>query len=469
MRFGENVFEFLRNTNCAEMGGGSIEPVIIINGERVRYSQLPMTMDDGTFVGAHRQDFMVWGICIDSADGRYVASIGYSSWACAAVRTSSNWIMDLWVPAEEASLDDGTVCGQHAPDRHPSVLTDGIEKVDLDSHASMFSMDSHKSLCDSCDWGNYGPCEMPPPPPPPPPDSQVACEENKCPYDQAQELCASLESHDISYENCLHDVCMSCEDNEMMAAAAEEMVAAEELENPGPCCVDKGSNCGLPEDTCSVSAKMNMFKLVQNNLGGQGPDEGAEEIRFGQAAAINGQLVDLVIKQSGGNYKTDKPGENGKTTNGAFGQLNLKSNHDVDLEFSFEDSTSGDEVTVDDFSISFYDIDEGKKGKSRTTLTACSADNVVVTTSSELTLDRTANCYKISSSTHGKAADNPTSASTLSSLQASRSATFVFSNANKVHINYKIAKGFGGRNVFFLVEPTLPCMSGYDASLPCLG
>jgi len=467
LRIGENVIEFLRNTNCGEVVGGRTEPISIVNGERVRFSDFPMTLDDGTFIAAHKPDMMQFAFCIDTADGSTVANVAYASWACDRITDSSNFLMDLLLPADQASTDDGTMCGQSAPNRHPSQLTEGMQKVDLASGASLFSRASHESLCSSCHWGNFGPCEHPPPPPPPPPNSQVACEEAKCPYDRAQELCASLESHEVSYENCLNDVCMSCEDNEMMVVAADELVAAEEQENPGPCCVDAGSKCGLPADTCSASVKMNMFQMAQNNLGGLGPDEGAEEIRFSKAAAINGQLVDLVIKQSGGNYLSNNPGKNGKSKSGAFGNINLKAKHDVDLEFSFEDSTSGTAVTVEDLSITFYDIDEGKRGKSRSTLTACGADNVVVTTDSELTLDHAAGCYKISSSTHGTAADNPTSASTLSALQASRTATFVFSDASKVYINYQIGKGFGARNVHFLVEPTLPCMEGYDEAMPC--
>merc|ERR1719223_2344297 len=70
--------------------------------------------------------------------------------------------------------------------------------------------------------------------------------------------------------------------------------ASVKMEHPGPCCVDAGSKCGLPEDTCSASVKMNMFQMVQSNLGGLGPDEGAEEIRFSKAAAINGNLVEII-------------------------------------------------------------------------------------------------------------------------------------------------------------------------------
>ena len=128
---------------------------------------------------------------------------------------------------------------------------------------------------------------------------------------------------------------------------------------------------------------------------------------------------------------------------------------------------SGAAVVLEQVSISFYDIDEGKKGKSRTTLTACGADNAIVTTNTELTVSTVASCYAVSSSAHGTAADNPSSPNTLTPLQASRAATFVFTGADKASIKYAIGKGWGARNVFFLVEPTVACFEGYDPDLPC--
>merc|ERR1719263_1781486 len=167
---------------------------------------------------------------------------------------------------------------------------------------------------------------------------------------------------------------------------------------------------------------MNLFNQATNNLGGLGPDNGAEEIRFSNAAAVKGQVLDLIIKSTGTGYKAKSPKSNGKSKSGAFGVINLKAKSNVDLEFSWVDSTTGDSVVLDQVAISFYDIDEGKKGKSRTTLTACGADNAVVTTNTELSVNTAGGCYAVSSTTHGTAADNPTSPSTLTPNQAARSA-----------------------------------------------
>jgi len=279
-----------------------------------------------------------------------------------------------------------------------------------------------------------------------------------------------LESHEAAYEDCLVDICATCGDDDVdPIAIAQNAVENEEQMAPGPCCLDASSECGLPTDTCTNSVKMNLFNQVSNNLGGVGPDAGAEEIKFSQAAAVKGQILDLIIKSTGGGYKSKNPAANGKSKSGAFGVINLKAKSSVDLEFSWVDSTTGASVSLEQVAISFYDIDEGKKGKSRTTLTACDADNAIVTTNTELTLNSVANCYAVSSSTHGTAADNPTSPNTLTAVQAARSATFVFSGAEKASIKYEIGKGFGARNVFFLVEPTVACFEGFDPDLPCGG
>jgi len=271
----------------------------------------------------------------------------------------------------------------------------------------------------------------------------------------------------VAYEDCLTDICATCGDDTDPIAIAQNAILNEEEMNPGPCCLDATAECGLPSDTCTDSVKMNLFNQVSNNLGGLGPDDGEEQIKFSKAAAVKGQVLDLIIKSTGTGYKAKKPSANGKSKTGAFGVINLKAKSEVDLEFSWVDSDTGASVVLDQVSITFYDIDEGKKGKSRTTLTACGADNAIVTTNTELTLNTVASCYAVSSSTHGTAADNPSSPSTLTAVQAARSATFVFSGVDKASIKYAIGKGFGARNVFFLVEPTVACFEGYDPDLPC--
>merc|ERR1719163_1121696 len=314
--------------------------------------------------------------------------------------TQARYDVDLKIPADVAVKGDDSACGMSAPTGWPGFgrLIQGVRKVDFETEGTLFSQESHDHLCQHCSWAGRGPCEKPPPVPPPPP-SQQDCEQKGCSYDTAQKLCSSLESHEAAYEDCLVDICATCGDDDTdPIAIAQNAVENEEQMAPGPCCLDASSECGLPTDTCTNSVKMNLFNQVSNNLGGVGPDAGVEEIKFSQAAAVKGQILDLIIKGSGA-YKSKNPSANGKSNSGAFGVINLKAKSSVDLEFSWVDSTTGAAVSLDQVAISFYDIDEGKKGKSRTTLTACGADNAIVTTNTELTLNTVANCYAVSSST----------------------------------------------------------------------
>jgi len=456
LKMGDHLFEFLRDPSCQE------NIYVKLDGELLNMGTLPMTLEDGLFIEGGNRDT---GMCIDSADGRSSAAVRYrmnSRGDCNNMRTQAWYDVDLKIPADVAVKGDDSACGSAGG----NPLT-GIRKIDFETEQTLFSQASHDHLCQHCSWGGRGPCEKPPPVPPPPP-SQQQCEQAGCSYETAQRLCSSLESHAEAYEDCLVDICATCGDDTDPIAIAQNAIENEEQMEPGPCCVDASSECGLPSDTCANSVKMNLFNQVRSNLAGVGPDDGAEEIRFSQAAAVKGQILDLIIKGSG-SYRTKNPSANGKSKSGAFGVLNLKAKSSVDLEFSWVNSETGASVSLDQVSISFYDIDEGKKGKSRTTLTACGADNAIITTNSELTLNNVADCYAVSSSTHGTAADNPTSPSTLTPLQAARAATFVFSTAEKASIKYEVGKGFGARNVFFLVEPTVACFEGFDPDLPCGG
>jgi len=458
MQMGDHLFEFLRNPNCQE------EPFVLLNGERLFMHQLPKTMDDGLFIEGYRGRNE--GICIDSADGKSSATVRYrmnSRGDCNNMRRQAWWDMDLKLDASVAVKNDDSACGGSFGGGNE---IRNIRKIDFETEQSLFSSSSHDHLCQHCDWGGRGPCEKPPPVPPPPP-SQQNCEAKGCSYETAQRLCSSLESHEAAYEDCLVDICATCGDDTDPIAIAQNAIENEEEMEPGPCCVDSTSTCGLPTDICTDSVKMNIFNQVTNNLGGVGPDAGAEEIRFSRAAAVKGQILDLIIKSKGGSYRAKSPASNGKMKSGAFGQINLKTKSEVELEFSWVDAETGASVTLEQVSISFYDVDEGKKGKSRTTLTACGADNAILTTNTELTLSTVPGCYAVSSSTHGTAADNPTSPSTLTPRQAARSVTFPFSNVDKATVTYAIGKGYGARNVFFLVEPTLACEEGFDPDLPC--
>jgi len=200
-------------------------------------------------------------------------------------------------------------------------------------------------------------------------------------------------------------------------------------------------------------------------LAGAGPDSGAQELRYGNAVAVEGKVLDLVVKVVGGQYQ-GKASQNGNK--GEFGKINMAANSNVDLEFSFVDSATGHPYRLDSVALSFYDLDEGKNAQSRTTITGCGAQNAVVTTDTELTLARPNGCYALSSSQHGTAANNPDGPAGLTEDQASRSVTYTYASVDRITVNLNLAKGWGFRNTMFSLQPTLPCLSGADPNMPTL-
>ena len=97
--------------------------------------------------------------------------------------------------------------------------------------------------------------------------------------------------------------------------------------------------------------------LIQNNLGGYGPDDGAEEMRFsGIGETVAGASVDLVVTVNSSVYEPNNAESN--MINGFFGQVNQKAGVASDVSFCFEDTTSGENVFLDGFGFEFHDFDD---------------------------------------------------------------------------------------------------------------
>jgi len=361
---------------------------------------------------------------------------------------------------------------QLAPDNLPDLdqnswcikgpATTELAAPDGDWSVSLFSEADHRHICGWCeDFWNYHnaargdlhssgttlECKKPARKPPPPP-AKVECEENGCSWTHAQQLCHSLQGDDGLYSDCLFDFCVECEDQ-----TAVEFLADEEDEHPGPICVAGAPECA-PEEVCSQSVKMNTLTVTQNNLGGVGPDSGAEEIRYSNAAVVNGKAVDLVLTTDG-EFQSSKPAKNGNS--GPFGLLNVKCGSSVTISMKAVDSESGAPVTLEAVALTWYDLDEGKKEKGRATVTTCGSTGAIVSANSELTVIREGDCSSATSSVAGTGKDNPKSPHALDSVQISRALTLPFKQVSEWSSTLSLAQGFKGRNFLFALEPSVAC------------
>jgi len=303
-----------------------------------------------------------------------------------------------------------------------------------------------------------------PDPPPPPPTKEELCEQNNVEMTHAQELCADQQNHggDI-YEDCLYDVCASAEaDAQLNAVGGAELEAA--MMNPEANCVIKSDSC-LPCDICSTAKTVDLSNVVQNNLGGLGPDTGAEEIRYGNAIDIDGRKLDVVLTAQG-EYKSPKPEKNGNSAAG-FGKFTMKTKSSTNFKFSFVDSGTNDPVGVKDLALTFYDLDQAKKTQQQETITACGAEEVYTTTDTELAHDSSGVCHGFTSTVRGTGKDNPQNPAELTKMQAARSVTFEFHSRASISFTAEITgKGKTPRPIIFSFEPQVACGAS-DAETRC--
>merc|ERR1719380_516473 len=109
---------------------------------------------------------------------------------------------------------------------------------------------------------------------------------------------------------------------------------------------------------------------------------------------IKGVSVDIKMTAVGA-YEPFKAAVNGLA--GSLGAVNLKVASSATFDFTLLESGTENPVSVDGMSITFLDVDEGKRGRGRATVTACDA-TLSLPAETELTVTKDGSCSSISSS-----------------------------------------------------------------------
>lgn len=307
-------------------------------------------------------------------------------------------------------------------------------------------------------------CEDPDPPPKPPTKEEL-CVANGVPISHARDLCADQKTHgDGIYDGCIVDVCQSpSEETQMNAVRGAEIEAA--LMNPEAKCTVKTDSCE-PCTICASAISVDLSNVVVNNLGGLGPDAGAEEVRYQNAIDLDGRKLDVVLTVEGGSYVTPKPQKNGNTGTG-FGIFTLKVDNSADFKFTFVDSGTGEPVAVEDLALTFYDLDQAKKSLQQETITACGAGEVYTTDDTELLHDKEGACHSFTSTVKGTGKDNPDVPNELTKTQAARSVTFEFHSRASISFSASISgRGRTPRPILFSFVPQVACGAS-DAETRC--
>lgn len=209
--------------------------------------------------------------------------------------------------------------------------------------------------------------------------------------------------------------------------------------------------------------------MAVNNLGGMGPGSGESMMRYTRVGTSAGKPFDLVVTSA--NYESDGPEKNG--IKDSFGMINVGVATSADLTFTFRDSDSDAEVSLDSFFFSVADLDYSSGTKE--TLVSGDQDTFIVTADNDFVVESIADGRKsFTANGIGKKCDNPSNPLDLKVVtckdklidQKKRTVMFVFSHRSSFGMTFQVSEGTGGRNFMFAGRTNLatPC-SGQGVGL----
>jgi len=216
-----------------------------------------------------------------------------------------------------------------------------------------------------------------------------------------------------------------------------------------------------PDCACSRStaADLDLFKstVSHSNLGGTGPDTGAEELRYSNAGtSMNGVPFDMVVAVTGGVYLA-QGSRNG--INGKFGQINIKCNDapstfagPTDFTFRFVVPGTNTPVVLEEVHFAIFDLDGTNTSGWEFASSKGYKGYVTDVTPSVVASRIPAGGTKFTSARKVNNLLNPVDPDTLNTEQRQNSVMYFYTDVSSFQINY----GIGGcphdgkkRNLFF--------------------
>lgn len=220
-----------------------------------------------------------------------------------------------------------------------------------------------------------------------------------------------------------------------------------------------------------------MSTVTQNNLGGSGPDAGAEELRFSGIGIYQGASLDIVVRvKAGADYRTNDENQevNGMlcvdevdpsgnpqmcSEKGSIGQINLCAGcrgntvgEQTEVSMTIERTDTKTAIALPGFYISFFDIDMkvNPGGLRCRELISVSGYSKAVydETNTEAKFVEVGNTLTATSTKAGATCDNPKDIRTLTTIECEEN-----------NVIYKVDQSL--RSVMFLFRDT----SSFDVHL----
>jgi len=216
------------------------------------------------------------------------------------------------------------------------------------------------------------------------------------------------------------------------------------------------------DDPCTGFPHLHLIKTVHNNLGGHGPDSGAEGIVYDAEALIPGEEAipcHVKIDVAEGGYTPWKGMNSGM--HGFYGSIVLQSGTSVKLMMSIVKKDSGEPLQVHHASLTFFDLDHDRDDKSIESISIGGMQEVILSEHTEVATTVNDDGTKTFTATkYGTGEDNPSNPLALNQEQRDRAVTLDFHDVSEIPVTLHTTAGEGPRVFIFVGRPSLKCAKG---------
>mmetsp|Transcript_62670 Transcript_62670/g.123904 ORF Transcript_62670/g.123904 Transcript_62670/m.123904 type:complete len:406 (+) Transcript_62670:98-1315(+) len=221
---------------------------------------------------------------------------------------------------------------------------------------------------------------------------------------------------------------------------------------------------------CDEVAIIKPQKMVRNNLGGQGPDNGEEGMEFqaklymkdADNGTIDGKNITIVIKATSLYHMSSDNKFNGYSGN--LLAIGLHANTNLSFSVSVYDGETNESLVLPYFSTTFFDIDMSKDEKSGEYIIAQDLTHYYVANGSQVEVRNVndASVWKggatmFSATQIGNGSDNPEETEALTLLAKSRGVTLQYNDRSSANFTIGVEGGNSFRGFIFALRPSIIC------------
>jgi len=226
-------------------------------------------------------------------------------------------------------------------------------------------------------------------------------------------------------------------------------------------------DCGCSRDNAAkieFNPATSATSVTQNNLGGQGPATGPEEIRYSSLGTTkSGVVFDVVITTLGPYVRIQKPHLNGVSPGGAFGAINIAPSDGADypgaadFKFSFMSPGTNTPVVVEEVHMALFDLDKEGGSSNVAEFTSSKGYKGYVTDVSPSVAATRLDDGRTKFVAVIKELANPLTPTSLTTAQRQNSVMYFYQQVSSFELSFgtegDVAKA--GRNLFFAFESSL--------------